>query len=68
MIITQEDVELHRYRELVIAEGKVVGAILLGYPLDAPAVTEVIKQAIDIMPHLDALQAGGWDTLYRLTV
>lgn len=68
MIIAQEDVELHRYRKLVISEGKVVGAILLGYPLDAPAVTEVIKQALDITPHLDALQAGGWDTLHRLTV
>ena len=68
MIIRQEDVELHRYRKLIITNGKVVGAILLGYPLDAPAVTEVIKQAIDVTPHLEALQAGVWDTLHGLAV
>lgn len=68
MIIVQEEVELHRYRKLIIAQGKVVGAILLGYPLDAPAVTEVIKQAIDVTPYVETLQAGVWDTLHGLAV
>lgn len=66
VIIRQEDVELQRYRKLVIVGGKIVGAILLGYPLDAPVVTELIKQAVDVTPHLASLQTGGWDVLSNL--
>jgi nitrite reductase (NADH) large subunit len=65
--IVQEDVESHHYRKLVIADGKAVGAILLGHPLDAPVVTAIIKDGVDIAPYLEALQAGQWDQLHRLS-
>jgi len=62
-VIALEDTNEHRYRKLVIANGKIIGAILLGYPQDAAAVTAVIKQGIDITDCLDDLNAGRWDVL-----
>jgi NAD(P)H-nitrite reductase large subunit len=50
----------------VIAEDKIVGAILLGYPQDAAAVTAVIKQGSDVAQCLDALRAGNWAVLRDL--
>jgi nitrite reductase (NADH) large subunit len=55
----------HRYRKLVIAGGKIVGAILLGYPLYAPAVSAAIKNDIDVSDRLDDLRAGRWEVLER---
>ncbi len=66
--IVQEDVELHHYRKLVIVKGKAVGAILLGYPLDASVVTTIIKDGVDIAPYLETLQAGQWDQLHHLGI
>ncbi len=62
-----EDTAEHLYRKLVISNGKIVGAILLGYPTYASSVTEVIKQGIDVTDYLDALRAGGveWGTWCR---
>jgi nitrite reductase (NADH) large subunit len=56
----------HRYRKLVIADGKVVGAILLGYPALAPAIAEISKQGLEISSHLPALRNGDWDVLKTL--
>jgi nitrite reductase (NADH) large subunit len=53
----------HRYRKLVIAGGKIVGAILLGFPLYAPAVSAAIKSGVDVGDRLDDLRAGGWEIL-----
>jgi len=61
--ITLEEIEQNRYRKLVIADGKIIGTILLGYPLEAPAVTAAIKQGLDVTPHLDALREGRWEVL-----
>jgi nitrite reductase (NADH) large subunit len=55
----------HRYRKLVIAGGKIVGAILLGYPLYAPAVSAAIKNEVDVSDRLDDLRAGRWEVLER---
>jgi nitrite reductase (NADH) large subunit len=55
----------HRYRKLVIASGKIVGAILLGYPLYAPAVSAAIKNDVDVSDRLDDLRAGRWEVLER---
>jgi nitrite reductase (NADH) large subunit len=66
IVIVQEDLAEHRYRKLVISEGKIVGTILLGYPLNAPAVSAAIKQQVDVSCHLDALYAGNWDVLQKL--
>jgi NAD(P)H-nitrite reductase large subunit len=56
----------NRYRKLVIADGKIVGAILLGYPALAPAIAEISKQGLDISSHLPTLRNGDWDRLKTL--
>ncbi|MGH2524135.1 MAG: hypothetical protein ACRDH2_16635 [Anaerolineales bacterium] len=61
--IALEDLDEHRYRKLVIAEGRIVGAILLGHPLEAPAVTAAIKAGLDVSDCLDARRAGQWEVL-----
>lgn len=58
-----EDPPNQRYRKLVIADGKIVGAILLGYAREATAVTAAIKQAWDVTDMLPALLAGRWEVL-----
>ncbi len=65
-VIAQEDEAMHCYRKFVIADGVIVGAILLGYPELASGVTVAIKEAINIAPHLAALQAGEWTALEEL--
>jgi len=66
MVIALEDIQAHHYRKLVISHGAIVGAILLGYPLDAPAVTAAIKRRVDVTRCLDVLRAGEWDSLGQL--
>ncbi|MCB0100142.1 MAG: FAD-dependent oxidoreductase, partial [Caldilineaceae bacterium] len=58
--IVQEEETTHHYRKLVVNNGKVVGAILMGYPDEAPGVAEAAKQQLDISRYLPALQAGDW--------
>jgi hypothetical protein len=65
IVIALEEPEQHRYRKLVIADGRIVGAILFGYPLLAPAVTGAVKKNVDVTPVLDALRAGDWEILDR---
>jgi len=61
--IALEDLDDHRYRKLVTSAGRLVGAILLGYPLEAPAVTAAVKAGLDVSADLDALRAGKWAAL-----
>ncbi len=64
LTITLEDSKAYRYRKLVISEGKLVGAILLGYPELAPYITALVKKQQDVTPFLEALRAGGdWQKL-----
>lgn len=65
IVIALEETGEHRYRKLVIAGGKIVGAILLGYPMYAPAVTAAIKGDADVTDYLDDLRAGRWEVLER---
>ena len=55
------------YRKLVISEGKIAGAILLGHGNDAAAVGPRSRAAFDVSTHLDTLRAGRWDVLAQLT-
>ncbi len=64
--IVLEDLGNHRYRKLIIAKGKIVGAILLGYPRDAPGVAEAVKSDFNVTPHLDKLRKGEWKVLVDL--
>ncbi len=63
MVAGSED---RHYRKLIIAEGVIVGAILIGHPVEAPVVAEAIKQQVNVLPYLDALRAGDWGVLNRL--
>lgn len=64
--IALEDIQEQRYRKLLIASGKVVGAILIGFPLEAPGVAEAVKQQLDVEHDLAKLRAGDWSMLARL--
>lgn len=59
--------EMHAYRKLVIRDGKLVGAILLGHPLLASPVTEAVKHKAHVLPYIEDLRAGRWDALQELT-
>ncbi|MFN8469352.1 MAG: FAD-dependent oxidoreductase [Caldilineaceae bacterium] len=56
----------NKYRKLVIAGGKIAGAILLGYPEDAAGVTEAVRQKLDVTNQLEALRSGDWSGLRKL--
>jgi nitrite reductase (NADH) large subunit len=62
-VIALEDQDQHSYRKLVIAEGRIVGAILIGRPGDAPHVTAAVKEAHDVSALMPALERGDWDVL-----
>ena len=61
--IVQEDTAENRYRKLVISEGKLVGAILIGYPRDVPTVSAAVKGRADVSTYLDQLRSGNWSAL-----
>lgn len=65
-VIALEDITNHQYRKLIIANGKIVGAILLGYSLEAQGVAEAVKSDFNVTPHLDKLRAGKWKVLTEL--
>lgn len=58
--VALEDAADHRYRKLVLRDGAIVGAILFGYPLEAPGVAAAMKARRDLSAQLDALRAGDW--------
>lgn len=62
-IIAFEDKESNRYKKLVINDNKIVGAILLGHPLETPKVNQAIKSAINVSEILKDLEAGNWSVL-----
>jgi NAD(P)H-nitrite reductase large subunit len=62
--IAIEDLDGHRYRKLVVTEGKLAGAILIGYPQESTPVTNAVKANLDVSDCLDALQAGDWGVLH----
>ncbi len=61
--IVLEDLDEHRYRKLVIADNRIVGAILIGHPQDGPAVTNAVKSGLNVDSCLNALRLGEWGVL-----
>jgi nitrite reductase (NADH) large subunit len=59
-VIALEDTAESRYRKLVVNDGKVVGAILLGYALEAPGIVRAVKEGRDVTRWLEELRAGDW--------
>jgi NADPH-dependent 2,4-dienoyl-CoA reductase/sulfur reductase-like enzyme len=66
IVITHHDSQKHWYRKLIIERGNIVGAILLGHPLDVSKVRSAIKQQVDVRACMDELRAGKWGTLRNL--
>ena len=62
-VIVFKEEEQHRYRKLIISNGKIAGAILLGHPQDAPGVIAAVKKETDIRPLLEDLRRGNWGRL-----
>ena len=58
--IVLEDAGEARYRKLVVADGRVVGGILLGYALEAQGIVRAVKDATDVSASLERLRAGDW--------
>ena len=56
-----------RYRKLVITDGKIAGAILLGPGNDVAAVRTAITRGLDVTPVLGALRQGRLDGLAKLS-
>ena len=66
-VIAFEEDEGRRYRKLVIADGKVAGAILLGFSHDVSAIRTAVNRGFDVTARLDELRAGQWEVLGELT-
>ncbi|MET0768805.1 MAG: FAD-dependent oxidoreductase, partial [Solirubrobacteraceae bacterium] len=56
-----------RYRKLVIEDGRIVGAILLGYSQEVAAVRTAINRGFHVAGVMDSLRAGNWDVLAALS-
>ncbi len=61
--IALEDADEGTYRRLVLHGGRVVGAILVGRPLELPWVQQAVGEGRDVSPVLDELRAGDWSSL-----
>ena len=61
--VIQEQRDDFKYRKLVLVNGRLAGAILMGYPIDAPLVTRLVKQNADLLKILTRLDRGDWDSL-----
>jgi nitrite reductase (NADH) large subunit len=59
-VIAFEDTAESRYRKLVVADGNVVGGILLGYALEAPGIVRAVKEGRNVTRWLEELRAGDW--------
>ena len=66
-VIALEDETGQKYRKLVISEGRIVGAILLGYSAEASPVATAIKRGFVVEGLLPALRAGDWGRLAGLS-
>ena len=62
-VVASEDGAESRYRKLVVRDGRAAGGILLGYPLEAAALTAIVQEARDVSALLPALRAGDWSAL-----
>jgi hypothetical protein len=50
---------------MVVAGGKIAGAILLGFPKEAGLVADALKSGRDVSGELSALRVGDWSVLEK---
>ncbi len=62
-IIRLMEAENRMYRKLVLREGRIAGAIVLGYPQQAADVIRASKDRRDLTPIIDDIRAGRWEVL-----
>jgi nitrite reductase (NADH) large subunit len=55
-----------RYRKLILEDGQLVGAIILGSPELFDDVTRAVERRVELGSDLDALEQGKWQALSRL--
>ncbi len=55
-----------RYRKLVLEDGRLTGAIILGSPELFDDVTTAVERRVDLGSDLEALERGKWQALSRL--
>ncbi len=55
-----------QYRKLILEEGQVTGAIILGSPELFDDVTTAVESHVELGSELDALEQGKWQALSRL--
>jgi nitrite reductase (NADH) large subunit len=58
-----QDRDPRRYRKLVLKDGKVRGAILIGHAELAEPVTRAVEANMDVTPVLASLERGDWSVL-----
>lgn len=58
--IVDEDPAESRYRKLVVRDGRLVGAILLGYGAESSAVATAVQEQRDVSDELERLRDGDW--------
>ncbi|MFO0746910.1 MAG: FAD-dependent oxidoreductase [Myxococcota bacterium] len=63
LAVVPDDAEPRRYRKLVVRDGLVVGAIVIGHPDLAPSVTAAVKARRPVGALLARLRAGDWSGL-----
>jgi NAD(P)H-nitrite reductase large subunit len=56
-----------RYQKLILEDGRLTGAIILGNPELFDDVTRAVESRVDLASELDALEHGKWQALSRLT-
>ena len=61
--LVEEDVNEHRYRKLVVRDGVLRGAILIGWPDLVEPVCKGVKAGRDASPVMDAVRASDWSAL-----
>jgi nitrite reductase (NADH) large subunit len=59
-VIALEDTLESRYRKLVLSDGRLVGAILLGYSAESAGLASAVRESRDVTPELDRLRADDW--------
>jgi len=64
--LVEEDINEHRYRKLVLRNGVLRGAILIGWPDLVEPVCSCVKAARDASPVLDSVRASDWSALTAL--